>query len=290
MTANNEASNASFIEIRGREGSTTIHRKKVSHIDDVSDAEIQKLLGIARRLPAVAFDALFNTDTIEIELNPDGKLFQEKLGCEQEHICDMRASDAEEFIRKIAGYLKKTVTRENPIIEGVLPLDDSRFAGAIPPVVANPVFAIRKRAVRVFTLADYVLSGIMTAAQSLLIHNAVAGRQNILVVGGTGTGKTTLGNAVLHEITVLEPDARQIIIEDTAELNSTAVNRVNFQSSPEVSMTDLLKLTSACAPTGSSSAKCATRRRLIFSKPGIPATLAASRRSTPTTAFRLCGV
>ena len=248
MTVNNEASNAAFIEIRGREGSTTIHRKKVSHIDDVSDAEIQKLLGIARRLPAVAFDALFNTDTIEIELNPDGKLFQEKLGCEQEHICDMRASDAEEFIRKIAGYLKKTVTRESPIIEGVLPLDDSRFAGAIPPVVANPVFAIRKRAVRVFTLADYVLSGIMTAAQSLLIHNAVAGRQNILVVGGTGTGKTTLGNAVLHEITVLEPDARQIIIEDTAELNSTAVNRVNFQSSPEVSMTDLLKLTLRMRP------------------------------------------
>jgi type IV secretion system protein VirB11 len=248
MTANHESTSSGFIEIKGREGSKTIYRKKVNHPDEVTDAEIQKLLGIARRLPAIAFDALCDPDTIELMLNPDGKMFQEKLGCKQVEICRMRASDAEEFIRKIAGYLKKTITRENPIIEGILPLDDSRFAGMIPPVVANPAFAIRKRAVRVFTLADYVLSGIMTAAQSILIHDAVAGHQNILVVGGTGTGKTTLGNAVLHEITVLEPDARQVIIEDTAELNSTAENRVNFQVSPEVSMTDLLKVTLRMRP------------------------------------------
>ncbi|MDR1613871.1 MAG: Flp pilus assembly complex ATPase component TadA [Planctomycetota bacterium] len=133
-------------------------------------------------------------------------------------------------------------------MEAVFPLDDSRFAGQLPPVVPHPAFAIRKRAVRVFTLADYVSSGVMSEAQSVLIHHAVSTRRNILVVGGTGTGKTTLGNAVLHEITVLEPWARQIIIEDTAELNSAAVNKVNFQVSPGASMTDLIRATLRMRP------------------------------------------
>ena len=237
-----------YIELKGREGSKTTYRKKVNSLEDVTDAEIQKLLGIAKRLPAIAFDALFDPQTIELMLNPDGKVWQERLGEEMVYICDMRESEADEFIRKIAGYLKKTITRENPILEGVLPLDDSRFAGQIPPVVPHPTFAIRKRAVAVFTLADYVLSGVMNVAQCALIRKAVTERQNIIIIGGTGTGKTTLGNAVLHEITISEPGTRQIIIEDTAELNSTAINKVNFQVTPNTSMTDLIKTTLRMRP------------------------------------------
>ncbi len=231
----------SFVEIKGREGSKTVFRKRISSLEDVTDAEIQKLLGIAQRLPAIAFDALFDPLTIELMLNPDGKIWHEKLGERMAHICNMRESEADEFIRKIAGYLKTVVTRENPRLEGVLPLDDSRFAGQIPPVVAHPAFAIRRRAVRVFTLDEYVDGGILTVRQCEHLRAAIRDRQNVLVLGGTGSGKTTLGNAVLHEITVMEPDARLIIIEDTAELNVTAENRVNYQTSPTCSMTDLLK-------------------------------------------------
>ncbi len=237
-----------FIEITGREGSKTVFRKRINSLEDVTDAEVQKLLGIARRLPAVAFDALFDADTIELMLNPDGKMFQEKLGGGMTHICDMRESEADEFIRKIAGYLKQVVTRDSPILEGVLPLDDSRFAGQIPPVVSHPAFAIRKRAVKVFTLDDYVAGCIMTQAQCDVIRAAIIERQNIIIIGGTGTGKTTLGNAVLHEITVSEPDSRQIIIEDTAELNSTAVNKVNFQTTSTCTMTELIKTTLRMRP------------------------------------------
>ncbi len=237
-----------FIEIKGREGSKTIYRKRINCLEDVTDAEIQKLLGIAQRLPAVAFDALFDPLTIEVMLNPDGKIWQEKLGGSMTHICDMRESEADEFIRKIAGYLKRTITREDPILEGVLPLDDSRFAGQIPPVVPHPTFAIRKRAVRVFTLDDYVSTGVMSPEQCVTIRAAIAARQNIIIIGGTGTGKTTLGNAVLHEITVLEPTTRQIIIEDTAELNSTATNKVNFQTTSTCTMTDLIKTTLRMRP------------------------------------------
>ncbi len=237
-----------FIEIKGREGSKTVYRKRVNSLEDVTEAEIQKIIGIARRLPAAAFDALLDSETIELMLNPSGDIYLEKLGQDMHKICRMRESEAEEFIRKIAGYLKKTVTVDQPILEGVLPLDDSRFEGLIPPVVAHPAFSIRRRAVRVFTLADYVDSGIMTGVQCEAIRRAVVDRQNIIIIGGTGTGKTTLGNAVLHEITLAEPNARQVIIEDTAELNSTALNKVNLQTSPTCGMTDLVRATLRLRP------------------------------------------
>ena len=231
-----------YIEITGREGSKTVFRKRIAFLEDITDAETQKLLGIARHLPAVAFDALFDPATIELMLNPDGKVWQEKLGERMTHICNMREYEADEFVRKIAGYLKTTVTREKPWIEGVLPLDDSRFAGQIPPIVTHTSFAIRRRAAQVFTMEEYVDAGIMTVSQCDRLRSAIANRQNILVVGGTGSGKTTLGNTVLREITLFDPFARQAIIEDTAELNSTALNKINYQTSPECSMTDLLKI------------------------------------------------
>ena len=237
-----------YIEIKGREGSKTIYRKEISDLADVTDAEIQKLLGIAKRLPAIVFDALFDPLTIEIMLNPNGRVYQEKLGEDMKWICCMRESEADEFIRRIAGYLKKVINQENPLLEGVLPLDDSRFAAQIPPVVAHPAFAIRKHASRVFTLEDYVAAEVMTCLQRDLIRKAVTERENIVIIGGTGTGKTTLGNAVIHEITTTEPDTRQIIIEDTSELNSKAGNRVNYQVCPNVDLTKLVKTTLRMRP------------------------------------------
>ena len=93
-----------------------------------------------------------------------------------------------------------TVTPDNPILECELPLDGSRFEALIPPVVPAPTFALRKKAKLIFDLADYVQTGVMTELQSTLIKAAVADRRNILIAGGTGSGKTTLTNAVLNEI------------------------------------------------------------------------------------------
>ena len=236
------------VEFKGPLGSRNVFRKVFNRTSTIAAGETDKLIGIAHRLPPPAFDALFEESTIELMLNPDGIIWQEKLGEGMVEVCPMEESFSEEFIRRIAGYLRKTVTRENPILEGVLPLDDSRIAAQLPPVVAHPAFSIRKRAVRIFTLEEYVTSCVMSAAQCALIKQAVRDRKNIVVLGGTGSGKTTLGNAVLHEITVCEPQARQIIIEDTAELNSAAVNRVNFQVSEQTSMTSLIRATLRMRP------------------------------------------
>ena len=238
----------SYIEIKGRVGSKTIHRKPVNCIEDVTDAEIKKLAGIALRLPAIAFDAFFEPDTTELMLNPDGKVFHEKLGCPMVHICNMRSSEAEEFIRKVAGYHRLIVNHETSNIDCVFPLDDSRFAGLIPPIVEHSSFTIRKRAVRVLTLEDYISSGVMTVRQSEIIRQAVLDKQNIVVLGGTGSGKTTLGNTVLHEMTLSAPGCRQIIIEDTPELKSTAGNKVNLMVTGTTSMTDLVRISLRLRP------------------------------------------
>jgi type IV secretion system protein VirB11 len=115
-------------------------------------------------------------------------------------------------------------------------------------VVEGPALSIRKRAVKVFTLDDYVCQGIMSWRQVEIVRLAVDERKNLIILGGTGTGKTTLGNAVLAEITKKEPNCRQIIIEDTGELQSTARNRVNYHTTLETTMSDLIKTTLRMRP------------------------------------------
>ena len=90
----------------------------------------------------------------------------------------------------------------------------------MPPVVAAPCFAIRRPAVAVFTLDDYVGAGIMSATQAELLRIAVRERKNVLVAGGTSTGKTTLVNALLAE--VAKTGDRVVLIEDTRELQCAA--------------------------------------------------------------------
>lgn len=187
--------------------------------------------------------ALRNPKTVEIMLNADGTLWQECLGEEMKPIGTMLPAKAEAAMRTIASYLDTTITTENPILEGVLPLDGSRFAGWLPPVVAAPSFAIRKKATAIFTLDQYVDTGTMTPEQKEAICKAVSAHKNILVIGGTGSGKTTLTNAIIGEMVAQNPEERIFIIEDTGEIQCSAKNSVQFFTSLTVTMTDLLKTT-----------------------------------------------
>jgi type IV secretion system protein TrbB len=178
--------------------------------------------------PAIAL-WLDDPAVIEVMLNPDGKLWIDRLG---EGVSDtgdtMAAVDGERIIRLVAHHVGVEVHSGAPRVSAELPESGERFEGLIPPVVAAPSFAIRKPAVAVFTLSDYVAAGIMSADQANVLRSAVATRQNILVAGGTSTGKTTLTNALLAE--VAKTGDRVVLIEDTRELQCTAPNLVALRT------------------------------------------------------------
>lgn len=187
------------------------------------------------------YELLKDPTVIEIMLNPDGELWVERLGEPKEQFGFMDKHTAEGLMNTIASELDVEHTALNPILECELPLDGSRFAALLPPIVEGPSFAIRKRAIMVFTLQDYVDKGIMTPAQRSVIEAAVIGRKNILIAGGTGSGKTTLTNAVVQYIVDVCPNDRLLIMEDTRELQCTAKNKVQMRSVNYVGMALLLK-------------------------------------------------
>jgi P-type conjugative transfer ATPase TrbB len=212
--------------------------------------ELQRRLTekLRRELGQVVCAFLTEPDVIEIMLNPDGTLWVDRLGQDMEQVGTMSAVQAESLIGTVAASLRVTVTRESPILECELPLDGSRFEAVIPPIVSAPIFTIRRKAVKVFTLADYVASNIMTERQRAAIEKAVRDRQNILVVGGTTTGKTTLTNAILRYIAESAPNHRLVIIEDTVELQCTIDNHVMLRTSLNVDQLKLLKITMRLRP------------------------------------------
>lgn len=203
---------------------------------------------LQRDAGSLIVDALNDPKTVELMCNGDGKLWVERLGEPMRQIGQLKPAQAESIIKTVAGYHGKEVTRQKPLLEGEWPLDGSRFAGQLPPVVRAATFAIRKKAVAIFTLDQYVEASIMTAAQCASIKKAVREHRNILVIGGTGTGKTTLVNAIIDDMVVGFPSERVFIIEDTGEIQCSAANFVQYHTTIEVSMTHLLKTTLRMRP------------------------------------------
>lgn len=197
---------------------------------------------LARDFGPLLMDALRDNRTVELMLNADGKLWQERLGEGMKCIGTLRTAQAEAIIKIVAGYHGKEVTRGKPIIEGEFPLDGSRFAGQLPPIVHAPTFAIRKKAVAIFTLDQYVKDEVMTQGHCNALKTAVAKHRNILVIGGTGSGKTTLVNAIIREMVECNPNERVCIIEDTLEIQCAAENLVQYHTTLDVPMTALLKV------------------------------------------------
>ena len=216
--------------------------------DDNSTHRNRLLEKLRRDLGTSVLTALADPKTIEILLNADGTLWQECLGKKMLPIGKMLPSRAEAVMRTIATCLDSTITRKNPILEGELPLDGSRFAGQIPPIVHATTFAIRKKASAIFSLDRYVDEKIMTASQKKIIVKAVHDHRNILVIGGTGSGKTTLTNAIIHQMVEENEDERIVIIEDTGEIQCSAKNFIQYHTTLEVTMTHLLKTTLRMRP------------------------------------------
>ena len=190
--------------------------------------------------PAIAA-LLGQPDIVEVMLNPDGRLWVDRLGA---GLADtglrMLPADGERIIRLVAHHVGVEAHAHNPRISAELPETGERFEGLLPPVVTGPTFAIRKPAIAVFSLDDYVATGIMAANQAAVLRAAIIDRWNILVAGGTSTGKTTLANALLKEVAATGD--RVVVIEDTRELQVEAPNLVSLRTKDGVcSLADLVR-------------------------------------------------
>jgi type IV secretion system protein VirB11 len=164
---------------------------------------------------------------VEIMLNADGVVWSERVvvGMQPSDV-RLAPADADRILRHIAAAVNLELNEQHPTLSCRLPHFGARVQGSIPPVVAAPVFAIRKPAPMVYTLDDYVAQGVLTERQAQLLADAVLERQNLLIGGGTGSGKTTFAAALLK--VVADTSDRLVLVEDTPELQCVSPNRVEF--------------------------------------------------------------
>ena len=192
--------------------------------------------------------ALADPAVIEVMVNPDGALRLDRLG-EGRSDTGVRLGvpEVERIIRLVASHVRVEVHAGHPIVSAELPPRDDgvageRFEGILPPVALAPCFTIRKPAARIYTLDDYIAGHILSPAQAAILRQAIADRRNLLIVGGTSSGKTTLMNALLAEMAGL--DERIILIEDVRELQCAAADCVALRTIPGiVSLAGLVRST-----------------------------------------------
>jgi len=225
---------------------------------------------LKRELGETVLDLLSHDRTEDIVLNPDSTLWVKQMGQGFQQVGAMPPAQAASALNTIAAWKGTVMNHEHPIIETELPLDGSRFEGIISPIVRHPVFAIRLRPKKIFSLSEYEQAGILTfkddplnhfrkrdsfiddirgLSHAEIIRAAVARKKNILTVGATGSGKTTFVNAVLDVIAQVAPHDRVVSIEDTTELQCSVRNHVDLLAVGSVSMLDCLRACMRLKPT-----------------------------------------
>ncbi len=221
-----------------------------SPIDLRAQRDRRLLDKLRRELGSHVLGALSEPTVVEVMLNADGELWVERLVSGVEPLGGaMSRSQAENLLGTVAALADTEINERRPLLEVELPFDGSRFHGVVPPVSASPVFAIRKRALRVHTLDEYVAQGILEPGGRTALREAIERRENLVVCGGTGSGKTTLANALLREAVELAgPAERFVILEDTVELQCSARNHVQLRTTDEIDLTRLVRATMRLRP------------------------------------------
>jgi type IV secretion system protein VirB11 len=235
-----------------------MHDFSVIHLEQQQRLEVKLKRELGDTILGLLDDELIE----DIVLNPDSALWAKAMGKDFQRVGQMPASQAVCAMNTIASMRAMVLNSERPVLETELPLDGSRFEGLISPVVRHPVFAIRRRPRRVFSLDQYWRSGILTEkadplnqqrrresfadrlpglSHAEVIRAAIAAKKNILTVGSTGSGKTTFTNAILDGIAAISPHDRVISIEDTTELQCSVANYVDLRAVGSVTMLDCLR-------------------------------------------------
>ncbi len=203
---------------------------------------------LKREMGSEIFECLKDPDVENICLNgTDNCVRVNRRGTGWKVLMTMGKSQANSFIATVASLSDKIINDRQPTIEARLP-DGNRFTGYLGTIATGPGFSIRRRASVIHTLADYVESETLTPKHHDLIVKAVSQRLNIIVAGDTGTGKTTLTNAILHTVSQVSPDHRLLIMEDTPELQCASENHELFVSTVHFGLEDIIKLSLRSIP------------------------------------------
>ena len=163
----------------------------------------------------------------------------------------MPAHRVEMLLNAVAASVGENLTPENPRLQAELPrpvFRGSRLQGFVPPVSTGPSFTIRKPPTVIYSLDDYVASAVISAAHREELRRAVAEHRSIVIAGGTNTGKTTLANALLQEITQQFPHERLVLLEDTVELQCVARDHLALRTNGRVALADLVRNTLRTSP------------------------------------------
>lgn len=219
--------------------------------NDVAD-RLEEMLG--RYLGATILSAFGDPDITEVYVNPQDRSIRYDTRSRGK-IDSGESIDrhrVEMFLNAVATRLGVTLTSASPRLEAELParvFSGARLQGFVPPVTSGPAFNIRKPASAIYSLDQYVSSGVLTVDQGIVLRATIAERKNILVVGGTNTGKTTLANALLHEIAEQFPTDRVVILEDTVELQCSARDQLALRTTSSVSLAELLRSALRTSPS-----------------------------------------
>jgi type IV secretion system protein TrbB len=226
---------------------------------------------LRREFGSLVLGLMEDDRTEDIVLNPDGLLWVYRIGEGFVPVGQMSEEQAYSVVGTIASCRQTVINHDHPILETELPLNGARFEAIVPPVVRKPVFAIRMRPRQIFSLDNYKLAGILThkddplnaaavhkssfidsvhgLGHAEIIKKAVGARMNILSVGPTGSGKTTLANAVLDVVAKATPRDRVVTVEDTIELQCAAKNYVDLRAIGNVSLDDCVRACLRLRPT-----------------------------------------
>ncbi len=199
-----------------------------------SEGRSRRASALASALDPIA-PFLRDPEVVEIMLNADGVVWIEKIGEGMLRTsARMQAVHSDRMLRLIASEIGVELNAANPSLAAKLPPPwGARLQASVPPIVDAPTFALRKPPTKVFSLEDYLTAQILTGSQRDALVESIRGHANILVGGGTGSGKTTLANALLKVISEIGTD-RIYLIEDTPELQCEAPNKVQILVQPKV--------------------------------------------------------
>jgi P-type conjugative transfer ATPase TrbB len=205
---------------------------------------------LRRQLGPQLLAAISDVKVTDIIINEDGQVWLEAHGKGLFAAgFSLPESQRESLIGTVAATLGTIADADHPIVEGELPIERIRFEGLMPPVVRRPCFAMRKPAQVLYTLDDYIRDRVITEPQAEIFRDAIDRRENILIAGGTGSGKTTLAGALINEMVARsDPNERYVIIEDTLEIRCRAQNLVQLHTAEAADLGRLVRTTMRLRP------------------------------------------